>query len=83
MDASLLIKIKSCNIVQENSDILCKLLEPEAEMSEIYSKMIELVGENNDAYTKRRLKTKLKIKCGEHILCTEVSGNQILFVLRT
>ena len=72
--------------MQENSDILCKLLEPEAEiysMSEIYSKMIELVGENNDAYTKRRLKTKLKIKCGEHILCTEVSGNQILFVLRT
>ena len=53
--------------MQENSDILCKLFEPEAEiysMSEIYSKMIELVGESNDAYTKRRLKTKLKIKCG-------------------
>ena len=29
-------------------------------MSEIYGKMIELVEENNDVFTKRWLKTKLK-----------------------
>ena len=44
-------------------------------MSEIYSKMIELVGENNDIYTKRCLKTKLKIKYEEHItMSTEATG---------
>ena len=43
-------------------------------MSEIYSKMIELVGENNDVYPKRWLKTKLQIKYGEHIMLAEASG---------
>ena len=43
-------------------------------MSEIYSKMIELVGENNDVYPKRWLKTKLQIKYGEHIMFAEASG---------
>ena len=49
-----------CNTKQENSDILFKWLESEAEkcsISEIYSKMIELVGENNDIHAKRWLKT--------------------------
>ena len=52
-----------CNTKQENSDILFKWLESEAEkcsISEIYSKMIELVGENNDIHAKRWLKTMLK-----------------------
>ena len=53
------------NIEQENFDIICEWLESEAEiysMSEIYGKMIELMGENNDVYTKQWLKTKLQIK---------------------
>ena len=52
-----------CNTKQENSDILFKWLESEAEncsISEIYSKMIELVGENNDIHAKRWRKTILK-----------------------
>ena len=36
--------------------------------------MIELVGENNDVYPKRWLKTKLQIKYGEHIMFAEASG---------
>ena len=45
-------------------------------MSKVYSKMIELVEENIEAYTKRWLKTKLKlkIKYGEHIMFTEAPG---------
>ena len=43
-------------------------------MSEIYSKIIELVEENNDVYTKRWLKTKLKVKYWELIMFTEASG---------
>ena len=43
-------------------------------MSEICNKMIEFVGENNDVYAKRWLKTKLKIKYGEDIMFTEASG---------
>ena len=52
-------------------------------MSEIYSKMIELVGEYNDVYTKQWLKTKLKIKYGEHIMFTEASGkpNVVFFLM--
>ena len=45
--------------------------------------MIELVGENYDVYTKRWLKTKLKIKYGENIMFTEASGNKMLSLLRT
>ena len=55
-----------CSVDQENCDIPCRWLESETEihsMSEIYSKMIEFVEENNEVYTKRWLKTKLKIKC--------------------
>ena len=55
-----------CNVDQENCDIPCRWLESETEihsMPEIYSKMIEFVEENNEVYTKRWLKTKLKIKC--------------------
>ena len=36
--------------------------------------MIELVGENNNVYTKRWLKTNLQIKYGEHIMFAEASG---------
>ena len=43
-------------------------------MSEIYSKMIELVGENNDVYTKQWLEIKLQIKYKEHIMFAEASG---------
>ena len=43
-------------------------------MSEIYSKMIELVGENNDVYTKWWLKTKLKNKYEAQIMFNEASG---------
>ena len=43
-------------------------------MSKIYSKMIELEEENSEVYTKRWLKTKLKIKYGEHIMFTEAPG---------
>ena len=32
------------------------------------------MGENNDLYTKRWLKTNFKIKYGEHIMFTEASG---------
>ena len=39
-------------------------------LPEIYSQLIELVGENSDVYTKRWLKTKLKIKYGENIMST-------------
>ena len=64
-----------CNIEQENSDSLCKWLELEAEiysMFEIYSKMIELVGENKDVFTKR---WKLNI---ESILYSlKLLGNQM------
>ena len=42
-------------------------------MSEIYCKMIELVGENNDVYTKRWLKTKLKNKYEAQIMFNEAS----------
>ena len=42
-------------------------------MSEIYGKMIELIGENNDVYTKRWLKTKLKVKFEDHVMFTEAS----------
>ena len=48
-------------------------------MSEIYSKMIELVGENKDVYTRRWLKTKLQIKHGEHIMHAEASGKPNIF----
>ena len=47
-----------CNKEQENSDILYKWIESEAEinsMSKIYSKIIEFVEENNGVYTKRWL----------------------------
>ena len=50
---------------QENSDILYKRIELEAQihsMSEIYCKIIEFVEENNDAYTKPWLQIKLKVK---------------------
>ena len=63
-NASLLIKIKVGQILS-NINILCKWLEPDAEIYsifEIYSKMIELVGKNDNVYAKRWLKTKLKIK---------------------
>ena len=43
-------------------------------MSEIYSKMIELVRENNDVYTKQWLEIKLHIKYKEHIMFAEASG---------
>ena len=43
-------------------------------MSEIYSKMIELVVENNNVYTKRWFKTKLKSKYGGYIMFTEAPG---------
>ena len=42
-----------------------KRIESEAEIhsaSEIYSKIIEFVEENNDIYTKRWLQIKLKVK---------------------
>ena len=64
-------------IAQENFDILCVQLESEAEiysLSEIHSKMIELVGEINDVDTKWWLKTKLQIKYGEDIMFAEASG---------
>ena len=67
----------ACNVEQENFDILCKWLESEAEiysMSEIYSRMVELVGENKDIYTKRWPKTKLKIKYREHTMFTKAPG---------
>ena len=54
-----------CNKEQENSDILYKQIESEAEihsMSEIYSKIIEFEKENNDVSTKRWLQIKLKVK---------------------
>ena len=45
--------------------------------------MVELVGENNDVYTKRWLETKQKIKHGEHIMFTEASGkpNVVCFTI--
>ena len=46
-----IVKRHVCNKEQENSDILYKRIESEAEinsMSEIYSKIIEFVEENND-----------------------------------
>ena len=47
-------------------------------MSEIYSQMIGLVGENNDVYTEWWLKTKLQ-KNMESILCSlKLLGNQRL-----
>ena len=44
-------------------------------MSEIYSKMIELLGGNNDVYTKQWVKIKLKIEHGENIMFTEAYEN--------
>ena len=43
-------------------------------MSKSYSKIIELVEETNDFYTKRWLKTKLEIKYWELAMFTEASG---------
>ena len=60
-----IVKRHVCNKEQENSDILYKRIESEAEinsLSEIYSKIIEFVEENNDVYTKRWLQIKLKVK---------------------
>ena len=37
-------------------------------MSEIYSKIIEFVEENNDVYTKRWLQIKLKVKYWELVI---------------
>ena len=54
-----------------------KRIESEAEIhsaSEIYSKIIEFVEENNDIYTKRWLQIKLKVKYWELVMFTEVSG---------
>ena len=72
-----IVKRPACNKEQENSDIPFKWIRSEAEiysMSEIYSKTIELVGENNDVYTKWWLKTKLKVKLGVLLMFTEASG---------
>ena len=72
-----IVKRHVCNKEQENSDILYKRIESEAEinsMSEIYSKIIEFVEENNDVYTKRWLQMRLKIKYWELVMFTEVSG---------
>ena len=66
-----------CNKEQKNSDILYKRIESEAEihsMSEIYSKIIGFVEENNDVYTKRWLQIKLKFNYWELVTFTEVSG---------
>ena len=66
-----------CNKEQKNSDILYKRIESEAEihsMSEIYSKIIELVEENNDGYTKRWLQIKLEVKYWELVMFAEASG---------
>ena len=35
--------------------------------------MIELIGENNDVYAKRWLKTKLKVKFEDHVMFTKAS----------
>ena len=43
-------------------------------MSEIYSKIIEFVEENNGFYTKRWLQIKLKVKYWELLMFTDVSG---------
>ena len=43
-------------------------------MSEIYSKIIGFVEENNDVYTKRWLQIKLKFNYWELVTFTEVSG---------
>ena len=42
-------------------------------MSEIYSKIIELVRENNEVYKERWLKTMLKVKYIEHVVFNEAS----------
>ena len=71
-----IVKRHVCNKEQENSDILYKRIESEAEinsMSEIYSKIIEFVEENNDVYTKRWLQIKLKVKYWELLMFTDVS----------
>ena len=72
-----IVKRHVCNKEQENSDILYKQIESEAEihsMSEIYNKIIELVEEHNDVYTKQGLKTNLKVKYWELVMFTEASG---------
>ena len=72
-----IVKRHVCNKEQENSDILYKQIESEAEihsMSEIYNKIIELVEEHNDVYTKQGLKTNLKVKYWELAMFTEASG---------
>ena len=66
-----IVKRRVCNKEQENSDILYKRIESEAEinsMPEIYSKIIEFVEENNDVYTKRWLQIKLKVKYWELVI---------------
>ena len=66
-----IVKRRVCNKEQENSDILYKRIESEAEinsLSEIYSKIIEFVEENNDVYTKRWLQIKLKVKYWELVI---------------
>ena len=66
-----IVKRHVCNKEQENSDILYKRIESEAEinsLSEIYSKIIEFVEENNDVYTKRWLQIKLKVKYWELVI---------------
>ena len=71
--------------ILRNIDILCKWLEPDAEtysIFEIYSKMIAPGGKNDDVYTKRWLKTKLKMKYGERIIFSEafVKLNVVCFM---
>ena len=66
-----IVKRRVCNKEQENSDILYKRIESEPgvnSMSEIYSKIIEFVEENNDVYTKRWLQIKLKVKYWELVI---------------
>ena len=46
-------------------------------MSEIYSKIIRLVGKNNDVYTRRWLITKLQISGKPNVVCFK---NMIEFI---
>ena len=72
-----IVKWHVCHKEQENSDILYKRIEWEVEihsLSEIYSKIIEFVEENNDVYPKQWLQIKLKVKYWELLMFTEVSG---------
>ena len=72
-----IVKQHVCNKEQKILIFFNKRIESEAEIhstSEIYSKIIEFVEENNDIYTNRWLQIKLKVKYWELVMFIEVSG---------